>query len=194
MKLSTILGLTAIVAVASAAVPLDRETRFFKKVTRFVSSTAGKATGAVGDFVEDSADAVGDFAGDAVDAVGDFADDAVDTVGDAAKTAVKGVTGISKKAYREAYSAAKKSFNAVKDLAEDVDFDQAVDVLVGLIDSELTKSLCIFSCQAAAVSIFGPGGVPYAAVGCPTLCSAASGWMRSFAIKHITTQGPGKDE
>ncbi|GFN94055.1 hypothetical protein PoB_002056100 [Plakobranchus ocellatus] len=91
MKFSKFLGLAAIVAVASAAVPPDQDNGCFKKVADFVAKTTTKATGAVGDFVEDAAGAVGDFADDAVDAVGDFAEDAADTVGDAVKKGAKAV-------------------------------------------------------------------------------------------------------
>ncbi|GFO29834.1 hypothetical protein PoB_005633900 [Plakobranchus ocellatus] len=179
MKLSIFLGLVAIVAVASATVSYDRQPRFFKKVTKFVKKTADKAV----DFADDAVDKVGDAAKTGAKAVASGATTAAgfidDTATDAAKKtakiatkAAKGVASISKKAYKEAYSAAKISFNAIKEIAEDIDFDAAVDKLVGLMDSQLMNSLCVFSCNAAAVAIFGPAGAPYGIVGCPTLCSA----------------------
>ncbi|KAK3754371.1 hypothetical protein RRG08_026965 [Elysia crispata] len=53
-----------------------------------------------------------------------------------------------------------------------VDFDDAVDILTEMIDSELTNSICQFACIASAVYVMGPVGEMYGQMACPPLCAA----------------------
>ncbi|GFR98339.1 conotoxin [Elysia marginata] len=145
------------------------------KGTSFVKDTAGD----IKDGVEDVIDKTDDVIDKGVDAVKDAADDVKDGVVDAAKATAKvsvkvgkGFKSISKSVYRKAYNQGKKAFRKINKLLLKVNFDDVVDKLISMIDSEASNAVCQSACIGSASSLLGPKATFLAALACPPLCKA----------------------
>ncbi|RUS69409.1 hypothetical protein EGW08_022824 [Elysia chlorotica] len=162
------------------------------KVTDVVDKGVGKATGvvdkgigiavaAVVKGVVQAAGTVDKGIDKAIDAVEDGVQDTAKFTVKVPKSIGKGVNGISKKAYRKTYRMAQKSFNKIEGLAGKVDFDGAVDALIGMINSETSYILCEFACVKSAAYVMGALGEVNGKMACPLLCKASLAKLEDLA-------------
>ncbi|KAK3762194.1 hypothetical protein RRG08_057432 [Elysia crispata] len=85
----------------------------------------------------------------------------------------QGVNGFVNQVNKDEYVVAETTFNGIQQIQGEVDFQDAIQALIPLIDSDITEAACQMTCENAASEVLGADAAAFANLACPPLCKAA---------------------
>ncbi|KAK3799404.1 hypothetical protein RRG08_012455 [Elysia crispata] len=81
----------------------------------------------------------------------------------------------------KAHVVAETTFNSIQEIKGKVEFQDAIQALIPLIDSSFTEAACQEACENSASDVLGADAEAFANLACPPLCQAALAEFKDVA-------------